>query len=407
MFYQNELQFLQDTLKKSHIKSSVIPSQELAEAICNTQMQAIFGTSHSTEESRQLLQLNLEAQTVYKLIDAFGFCYIYLLLPAPVKPNVLLIGPYLSARFSAEQLLEIGANAGVSPKSQRYLQEYYQALPVLSEGNPLFFMLDTFCERIWNSPSFAIVDIHKKNLLPASPINTPQSNNFDDILVNMKTMEQRYAFENELMQAISLGQLHKEKQLLAAFSEQAFEKRVADPLRNAKNYCIIMNTLLRKAAENGGVHPVYLDNVSSTFALKIEQLPSTSETATLMREMFRSYCRLVRKHAIEKFSLVVQKTLLLIDSDLSADLSPCMLAANQNLSLGYLSTIFKKETGKTLSEHIREKRIKHAAHLLSTTQLQVQTIALYCGIMDVQYFSKLFRKEMGLTPKEYREAAKK
>ncbi len=94
---------------------------------------------------------------------------------------------------------------------------------------------------------------------------------------------------------------------------------------------------------------------------------------------------------------------LLIDSDLSANLSPGLLAKNQNISLGYLSTIFKKETGKTISEYIREKRILHAAHLLSTTNLQIQTVAVHCGIMDVQYFSKTFKKQMRKTPKEYRE----
>ena len=125
-----------------------------------------------------------------------------------------------------------------------------------------------------------------------------------------------------------------------------------------------------------------------------------------MREMFRSYCRLVRKHSLKDYSLVVQKTILLIDSDLTADLSLRTLAESQGVSAGYLSTIFKKETGKTVSNYIRDKRIKHAAHLLATTKLQIQTVALHCGIIDVQYFSKIFKKLMGKTPKEYRESVK-
>ena len=168
-----------------------------------------------------------------------------------------------------------------------------------------------------------------------------------------------------------------------------------------------MNTLLRKAAESGGVHPVYIDKVSSKFALEIEQLPSVSDTASLMRNMFRSYCRLVRLHSTQAYSPVVQKAILVIDTDLSADLSLGVLAEQQGISGGYLSTVFKKETGKTVSEYIREKRINHAAHLLATTHLQVQTVALHCGIMDVQYFSKLFKKQIGKTPKEYRDSIKK
>ena len=106
---------------------------------------------------------------------------------------------------------------------------------------------------------------------------------------------------------------------------------------------------------------------------------------------------------MQGLSPIVRKTVLMIDSDLSSDLSLSTLASAQNVSSGYLSTIFKKETGKTVSEYIRDKRIKAAQKLLSTTHLQVQTIALHCGIMDVQYFTKLFKKTTGMTPKEYRE----
>jgi YesN/AraC family two-component response regulator len=60
----------------------------------------------------------------------------------------------------------------------------------------------------------------------------------------------------------------------------------------------------------------------------------------------------------------------------------------------------------TVSEYIREKRINYAEHLLLTTHLQIQTVALHCGIMDVQYFSKIFKKQTGKTPKEFRNSAK-
>ena len=126
-----------------------------------------------------------------------------------------------------------------------------------------------------------------------------------------------------------------------------------------------------------------------------------------MCDMFRSYCRLVRKHALKVYSPLVQKTVILIESDLSANLTLHSLAQSQDVSCGYLSTIFKKETGQTVSEYIREKRVRHAAHLLATTHLQVQTVAVHCGIMDVQYFSKIFKKQTGKTPKEYREGAKR
>lgn len=228
--------------------------------------------------------------------------------------------------------------------------------------------------------------------------------NREQTVGNAQEMERRYAHENELMQAVAKGQIHKAERLLSSFSVMSVEERVTDSVRNMKNYCIILNTLLRKAAENGGVHPVYLDGVSSVFAKKIEAIKMISEAPILMREMARSYCRLVRKHSIHQYSPPVQKAITYIDSDLTADLSLSALAAMQNVSAGYLSALFRQETGQTLTEHVNQKRIKYAMQLLKTTNLQVQTIAQHCGIVDAHYFSKLFKKYVGKTPKEYRDS---
>lgn len=407
MFYESELRLLSDTLRKCRVRTALL-TQDLLEKETATTIDELPSEGFETSSPLPASLADVKPRTLYKSTDEYSLCYVYLHLPETAEPTVLLVGPYLSASLSSQRLLELGETLKLSPKSQRYLEEYYTGLPVLAEGSPLLVMLNTFCEHIWGSPSFAIADVDKEHKVPASPINeSAHSEGFADTLVSMRAMEKRYAFENEMIQAVTLGQLHKESLLTEAFSDQLFERRMADPLRNAKNYGVIMNTLLRKAAEEGGVHPVYLDRVSSRFALRIEQMPSLSENRALMCDMFRSYCRLVRKHALKTYSPLVQKTVILIESDLSANLTLHSLAQCQDVSCGYLSTIFKKETGQTVSGYIREKRVRHAAHLLATTHLQVQTVAVHCGIMDVQYFSKIFKKQTGKTPKEYREGARR
>ena len=93
----------------------------------------------------------------------------------------------------------------------------------------------------------------------------------------------------------------------------------------------------------------------------------------------------------------------MVDSDLTADLSLKHLSKLLSINASYLSSLFKKETGKTLTEFITQKRMQQAAFLLRTTQLQVQTVAQHCGIYDVNYFTKMFKKFSGQTPKEFRE----
>lgn len=409
MFYDTELDFLCDTLKKYRVGASVISPDSLISAVIDKGLREVLNDPFGNGQSiRQYVEV-IEAHTLHKMTDEFKLCFAYLLLPS-VNENakLLFVGPFVSSHFSPGELLELGERIGISPKSQRYLEEYYSSIPVVPDGNFMFAMLSTFCEHIWGNSTFSVLEFNRRHKITEISItDTARGENVDDVLVSMKTMEKRYEFENELMKAVSLGQIQKEMLFTTAFPENAFEKRSSDPVRNSKNYSIIMNTLLRKAAEKGGVHPIYIDKLSSRFALEIEQITSLSDTASLMRNMFRSYCRLVRRHSMQTYSPVVQKAILVIDTDLSVDLSLGILAKQQGISAGYLSTVFKKETGKTVSEYIREKRIKHAAHLLATTHLQVQTVALHCGIMDVQYFSKMFKKQIGKTPKEYREEIKK
>lgn len=406
MYYINELSFLCDILKKSHVHTAILsPDDSIVKAV-ESLYEPILGVINFESTTVSHYTGKVEPFTLYKSSDALGLNYMYLLLPDIEKPSLLFIGPYLNYGLTSRRILEMAEKNGVAPKDQQVFNNFYGSIPIVPENSNIYIMVDTFCERMWRNSSFSVVDVKNEWRFPVSPINNKVGDDGDAALLNMKAMERRYEYENELMQAVSLGQVHKADIMLGRFSDADFEKRSPDVLRNMKNYGIIMNTLLRKAAENGGVHPIYLDRVSSGFGYRIEQLASTADCAALMGEMFRSYCRLVRNHSMKEYSPIVQKTIVIIESNLSSNLTLSTLADRQSLSPGYLSTIFSKETGKTVTEYIREKRIKHAAFLLSTTHLQIQTVALHCGIMDVQYFSKTFKKLMGKTPKEYRESMK-
>ena len=403
MNFERELSFLLDILKKCHIHTAVLSSEDNVEAMVDSYFTGIVGAK-SVLTVGQMLG-SVESKTKYKFSDEFKFQYVYIRLPIEDEKNILVIGPYFALPPTAEELFVVIEQTGIPLDAQNSFKEYYLSVPILSESDHLFVVIDAFCERIWETSSFSIVEmdkVYRPFMMSQNPVS--QGEGYDDIEANVKMMEMRYSFENELMSAVSLGQQHKGALLVSQLNQQLFERRVADPLRNAKNYCIIMNTLLRKAAERGGVHPIYIDKTSSEFAIKLELLSSGQACTELMAEMFSSYCRLVYKHSMKKYSRVVQKTILAIDSDISAELSLQGLAGRQGVSAGYLATVFKKETGKTILEYIKDKRMEHAMYLLGTTRLQVQTVALHCGIMDVQYFSKAFKMATGKTPKEYRES---
>ena len=131
-------------------------------------------------------------------------------------------------------------------------------------------------------------------------------------------------------------------------------------LGELKNFLIILNTLLRKGAEQGKVHPFHIDTVSSDFALKIEATQSVEECGELLKYMVKKYCRLVNKHSQKNYSLLIQKVITQIESDIASDLSLNNLAKIFKVNPSYLSSLFKKETGITLTDYVNKKRVERA-----------------------------------------------
>jgi AraC family transcriptional regulator, transcriptional activator of pobA len=79
------------------------------------------------------------------------------------------------------------------------------------------------------------------------------------------------------------------------------------------------------------------------------------------------------------------------------------MAGKMNISAGYLSDLLKQETGKTAIEHIHLYLIQHAKELLINSDFSISEIAFKTGFENLPYFSKLFKKEVGMTPTEFRK----
>ena len=350
MFYQRELDLLIKTFEKCGLPTRITLLQDFVE---------------TQDVSENIL---------YKLTDILGLHYIFFLLPKQEAPTLLLIGPY-------------------------------ELDDTMADNATLMTMLDVFCQTIWgekNSYKEITIDGELKNTFSSFSWDKATEEEYA-FSYKMRQLETRYAYENEIINAVTLGHAHKVDIFFPIKKDVGFDNRLTDSLRNSKNYMIICNTICRKAAESGGVHPFYLDKLSSEYAKKIESLKNMDDVIHLLRDMFKSYCNLVKKHNTKVYSSLVQSVILYVESNLDSSLSLSTLAKLNNVSSSYLSTLFKKETGVTITNFINRKRIEKAEHLLKDSNLQVQTVAQNCGFLDVQYFSKIFKKYNGSSPKKYRE----
>lgn len=406
MFYRAELEFFRKVLFNQHIDTCIISENVRLPENIDKGIRKFLELDDNYCKLFSEPWKKMKPNTIYKVVDSFFCSYISFLLPDIPEKSVLLAGPYTTSDINSTMILEAAEKNSFPAQTVAQITKYYGNIPVVHDEANFLTFFNSLGEVIWGgNANFSVENVTDivDESFSADSVHAFKAKS-DDALLSIQVLEERYAAESRLMQAIAQGKTHVVEQLFSNASSLSFEKRTDDPVRNMKNYLIISNTIMRKGAEMGAVHPFYIDSVSTDFAHRIELVKSTHDATELMKEMVHKYCTLVKKHSSKDYSLLVQKVITIIDADLTADLSLKRFSSLLNVNASYLSALFKKETGKNLTEYVAEKRIKNAAYLLRSTNLQIQTIAQHCGIYDVNYFAKTFKKITGKTPKEYRNS---
>ncbi len=101
-------------------------------------------------------------------------------------------------------------------------------------------------------------------------------------------------------------------------------------------------------------------------------------------------------------SAFTQKAIRYIEAHLAEDIHRDDLAKHVYLNPAYLSRLFKKETGLSITDYILEARVAKAKPMLESTGLKIGEIAAAVGYDNFSHFTKMFKKATGLTPIEYR-----
>lgn len=404
MPYSSQLSFFRQLLKDMNISSCILdcPYQSIPSEVDLQLRSSLFNLSDYAGFLQNSIAQAKE-KTLYRFFDEYNCNYLFLKLPDGER--FFFVGPYLTALPPQEWIAGKAFSLGLSAEAQGWLKLYYSSLPLLENENLLMGMANTFAKHLWGGPDayameyvdYAIHDRYEP--IPHSPLPGQST----ESSLDLSAMERNYANENLLMDAVSKGKLHLVTSAATAVSSNVAERRLPDTLRDRKNYLIILKTLLRKAAEYGGVHPWHIHRLSSYYARQIENARTVKQAMLLQEEMIRSFCLLVKRHSLSKYTSYVGQAITLVQYDLTADLSLKNIAERLNVNSSYLSRLFHQETGCTLTEFVGRQRVEHAMHLLQLSSRTVQDVAAECGIHDVSYFIKLFKKHTGLTPLQFRE----
>lgn len=330
----------------------------------------------------------------------------YVIMNLPDTDEWLFFGPMLFEEIKDRRFDELFQSLKLPEKLRIPLLNHYYNIKLFPHPAIFESFMNVVANHIYGREQYQIAYSHAdkatdwaRNYLQQQPsLNIPENP-----FLNVKYLEERYDVENALIRAVSAGNEAQAAILLNKFTSLMVPQRLSNEIRDIKNYTITLNTLLRKAAESAGVHPYYIDKRSNSNIQQLEQLTNVNQCRNFQRKIMHGYCDLVKEYNLKDYSMPIRKAITYISVDLSADLSLKFLAAQLNVNASYLSALFKKETGITLTDYVNNRRIKHAQKLLLDTNLPVKNISLQCGISDMYYFSRMFKRITGLTPRGYRE----
>jgi two-component system response regulator YesN len=126
-----------------------------------------------------------------------------------------------------------------------------------------------------------------------------------------------------------------------------------------------------------------------------------------IRSLFNAVIEFRESQTGGRYQAVILKAKAYIDLNYGdQDISLHTVASHVGISPNHLSTVFSQETGENFIEYLTRVRIERAKHLLANTAMKSADIAHETGFSDPHYFSFIFKKNTGLSPREYRSGKK-
>lgn len=130
-------------------------------------------------------------------------------------------------------------------------------------------------------------------------------------------------------------------------------------------------------------------------------------SAEIIIKLLRRIGYLKKSHISESQRQIVAKVIEYVENNYSIKINTEEIASKMFFNKDYISKLFKSETGQSISEFVREIRLKEACRQIASTDRNITEIAYDCGFSDIKTFYSLFKKYVGCTPKAYRDGIAK
>ena len=343
------------------------------------------------------LCLTLAADKLYYIIDQFDIHFILFLIDeAPV-----VAGPFCPLIMTKQDCMKYISHHQLSPCSSNDLLSYRSQFPVISEENAIHIirsLLHTLQPSSKDREMEYINLSNKPNLPEKQESDLSFRKNYSELI------QERYQLEQRFMRDVENGNFHAAILNLRNMQRDvAFLKELGTTLESERIGAAIVRTMVRISAMRAGLPAAVIDLVSTQNTITTQNAKSVEEIFREKEKMVNAFCQEILSHKNHQYSNLVSNAMHYIEHHYSQNLTVRQLADELNVNINRLISVFQTETGRTPGNYIQNVRLTQASHLLSNTDLSVQTISTMVGIPDANYFIKLFKREYSMTPNQYRK----
>lgn len=237
---------------------------------------------------------------------------------------------------------------------------------------------------------------------------------FSDLLfVNQEYSSPHNPYDRELREvaAIEAGDIEQLEQALSESPSGQIGTLAKTSLRHCQNLGIVIVTLASRAAMRGGVHHEIAYSLSDSYINQLEEARTPEAALKLGRQAQIQYALLV-KELLEQRKITptntfpdsrISKCKDYIFSHLHEKISINEIADALQINANYLSGLFKKKEGLTISEYILHEKIKLVKNMLIYSEYSYIEIASYLGFCSQSHLGAKFKKITGMTLRQFRE----
>ena len=159
--------------------------------------------------------------------------------------------------------------------------------------------------------------------------------------------------------------------------------------------------------ENTGTEKEKINTILNGLTDPIKASESLESTKKYLRDILTTTIEYRNTMADKKYTELIAKARKYIqDNYQNEEMSLQSVAGFVNVSSNHFSTIFRKETGENFIDYLTEVRMEKAKDLLTLTAMKSSEVGFEVGYRDPHYFSYIFKKTQGMSPKEYRRMKK-